>query len=156
MPFFRALPPVHVPTLEEYLQDKSYYHEMVVGAMITVCSVVALIVWIYMVCNQNIETALDKFVPTAKAEQLPPLEVDVEEEDVAAAAAAADSGSDVENPPFVQPVEIVIPADAPPIISAIHMQVYCTTPRRRTIARVHSAPSFTVPLSPSDSPKCVF
>ncbi len=150
MPFFRALPPVHVPTLEEYLRDKTYYYEMAVGAMITVCAVVALIVWIYTACNQNAEAVLDKFVPTAKAELLPPVEVDQEDD------AAADSGSDVENPPFVQPVEIVIPADTPPIISAIHMQVYCTTPRRRTIARVHSAPSFTVPLSPSDSPKCVF
>jgi hypothetical protein len=152
MPFFRALPSVHVPTLDEYLKDKSYYHEMVVGAMISICAIVALIVWFYMVCNQNAKTALDKFVTTAKSEHLPSLEMDEEEPEED----PAEPSSDIENPPFRPPVEIIIPADASPVISAIHMQVYCTTPRRRAIARVHSAPSFTVPLSPSDSPKCVF
>jgi hypothetical protein len=117
---------------------------MCVGAMISICAVIAIGVAVYVACHQDVGKVVEKIdavagAATAKAP------VDCDE--------GADYDSDVEAPSH-KAIEVIIPSDAPPK-SAISVQVY-TSPRRRTISRIHSAPSFTVPLSPSDSPKCVF
>ena len=144
MPRLRALPAFYIPTLNEYLEGKNYSYEMCVGAMISVCALVAVFIAIYLACNQNVDMVADKIAAVAGAGATAPVDcVD-----------GADDDSDVEAP-MCKAVEILIPFDAPPTL-AIPMRVYTTTPRRRIISRTHSAPSFTVPLSPSDAPVCVF
>ncbi len=141
MPLFRALSAFEVPTLNEYLRGKPYNYNMCVGAMISVCAVIAICVAVYVACHQDMGKVVEKIDAVAGAKA----PVDCDEE--------ADYYSDVEAPSH-KAIEVIIPSDAPPK-SAISVQVY-TSPRLRTISRIHSAPSFTVPLSPSDSPKCVF
>jgi hypothetical protein len=133
-------------TLNNYINDQTYYQQMWTGAYITVLFLIGIGFYYYCCVGQNLDRLIDKAESWVLWLFRRNPKVNEGFEDYGGAEAVR-IGLDLDDPESPKEAFVMGPQVWHP---------HRLMPIRRHISRTTSAPVFTVPLSPSDEPKKVW